>query len=79
MTNQVKKDGGEGDREAARRYNQKTEEFTESDEGQDAIDKGPQWRDEQGAKEAGKAEETGRKRAREMDPQVTRDYSNPDK
>jgi hypothetical protein len=79
MTNQVKKDGGEGDREAARRYNQKAEKFTESDAGQRAIDKGPEISGESEAREVEKAEEQGRKRAREVDPQVTRDYRSADK
>lgn len=61
---------GEGDRESARRYNEDTEKFTKSGK----VDKAAQ-----DAKEDPEAERKGRERAKELDPQVHRDYSKPEK
>jgi len=61
---------GEGDRESARRYNEDTEKFVKSGK----VDKAA--RD---AKEDPQAEEQGRSRAKEDDPQLQRDYSKPEK
>lgn len=64
------KNQGEGDRASARRYNEKTREFVESGK----VDKA--------ARESGPdpdAERKGRERAKELDPQVHREYSKPEK
>ena len=64
---------GEGDREAARRYNESTREHIRSaDVEQEARDAA-----EQDPKEAARNEAAGRARARENDPEVTRDYARP--
>lgn len=65
---------GEGDREAARHYRKDTEDYLEShDVESDAQHAEPESR---ATKEAlRKAEEEGRKHAREEDPAVRRDYS----
>ncbi len=65
---------GEGDREAARRYNQATREFVESDKGADAPD--PAGQPEESAEWA---ERKGKERAKELDPEVHRDYDRPTK
>ena len=67
---------GEGDKEAARRYNRKTETFVDK-EGDAAIS-GPELSDEE-SREAERAEEETGKRAKEKDPQVSRDYSKPER
>jgi hypothetical protein len=64
------KNQGEGDRDSARRYNEKTREFVESGK----VD--------QAARESSEdidAERQGRERAKELDPEVHRDYSKPQK
>lgn len=67
---------GEGDREAARHYNEATEEFVESGKVQQ------QQEDRKNISEAEKAEleraeEAGKDRSHEHDPAVSRDYSKP--
>jgi hypothetical protein len=69
---------GEGDRGAARRFNKKSEEFIRSEQGKRAIDEGADLSDEE-QKEAERKEREGLRRAREKDPQVTRDYSQGEK
>ncbi len=64
---------GEGNREAARRFNEQEQAFTRSKEGKRAIDKGTHLSEKE-AREAQRKEREGRERAREKDPQVTRDY-----
>lgn len=64
------KNQGEGDRESARRYNQDTEKFVKSGK----VDKAARE-----AQEDTDAEEKGRERAKEDDPQLHRDYSKPEK
>lgn len=59
------KNQGEGDREAARHYDEKTREFVESGKVDEAA------RD---AEPDSEAEEKGRERAKEFDPEVHRDY-----
>lgn len=64
---------GEGDRESAEEYNERTREFVESgkvDKAQPGGEAGPE--DE-------RAEETGKSRAKEVDPEVHRDYEKPTK
>lgn len=71
----VKPEGGEGDREADRRYREKTRRFVEEHEdatsGEGAV-RGPEE-----AAEAERAEDDARARAKEKDPGVVRDYDEP--
>lgn len=64
---------GEGDREAARRYNEATREFVESGKVGDAAGQAAG----QDPAEAAEAEQAGRGRAKEQDPAVHRDYNKP--
>lgn len=61
---------GEGNRDAARHYNEQTEKFVKSGKVEDAARK---------AKEDLAAEQKGRERAKEFDPSEDRDYTKPDK
>lgn len=65
---------GEGDRESARRYNRNTEDFVESAEGRARIAE-VAASGEAVTAELTEAERKARARARDTDPQVTRDYS----
>lgn len=67
------KQQGEGDREADRHYRDKTREFVESGR----VEKAAREAGKQDPEEARKAEEAGRKRAKEEDPEVHRDYDKP--
>lgn len=71
MSDNSKKDTnqGEGDREAAKRYNEATKEFVESGEMEKAPD--PSHQSEEAARNA---EEEGKSRAKELDPEIHRDY-----
>jgi len=64
---------GEGDREAAERYNQATRDFVDSGK----VDRAARRAAEQDADEARDSEARGRARAREEDPEVDRDYRQP--
>lgn len=64
---------GEGDREADRHYREKTRDFVESGKVDEAAEKARN----QDPEEAEKAEEAGRKRAKEVDPEVHREYDKP--
>ncbi|MFL6650612.1 MAG: hypothetical protein ACJ8J7_04920 [Sulfurifustaceae bacterium] len=64
------KNQGEGDRESAARYNKEQQEFVKSGRVEKAA------RD---AKPDPNAEEQGRNRAKEFDPEEERDYSKPQK
>lgn len=64
---------GEGDREADRHYRERTEEFVESGR----VEEAAQRARDQDPEEARKAEEQGRSRAKEKDPEVHRDYRKP--
>ena len=59
------KNQGEGDREAARHYDEKTREFVESGK----VDRAAHE-----AESDPEAEEEGKSRAKEFDPEVHRDY-----
>lgn len=59
------KNQGEGDREAARHYDEKTREFVESGKVDPAASN---------AEDNPEAEEKGKERAKEFDPEVHRDY-----
>jgi len=61
---------GEGDKEAAREFNEATREFVESGK----VDGAAEHAGDQDPTEAERAEEAGRERAKEKDPAVHRDY-----
>lgn len=67
---------GEGDVEAARRYNKRAESFVDSDQGQRQIDDHPVKSTVEGHENQA-AEEAARKRAKEHDPEEARDYNQP--
>lgn len=73
MSKDDKKQGGEGDREADRHYRERTRKFVESGKVEEAAEKAG----EQDPEEAREAEEKGRARAKEEDPEVHRDYDRP--
>lgn len=60
---------GEGDKEAAREYNEATRDFVESGKVSEATENNG----EQDPAEAERAERAGRDRAKEKDPSVSRD------
>lgn len=64
------KNQGEGDREAARHYEEKTKDFVESGKVRPAAER---------AKDDPEAERAGQERAKEFDPDVHRDYDKPEK
>ncbi len=64
---------GEGDREAAREYNESTRQFVESGKVEDAAERAG----DQDPAEAERAERAGIDRAKEKDPAVRRDYRKP--
>lgn len=72
------KNQGEGDRESARRYNEKSRDFVESDKGKAAAKK-PDHSGRNSREELKKAEEDAVARAKENDPEALRDYSKPAK
>ena len=69
---------GEGDREAARHYNEKTQEFVKSGQVEEAARRAATM-SEQEKQEAEQAEEAGKAHVRELDPEEQRDYSKPSK
>jgi len=66
---------GEGNKEAAREYNQATREFVESGKVEEAAEQSG----DQDPVEGQRAEQAGRERAKEKDPEVHRDYQKPTK
>ena len=64
---------GEGNREAAERYNEATREFVESGK----VEKAAEHAAEQDPQEARRSEREGREHAQEEDPAVHRDYKKP--
>jgi hypothetical protein len=66
---------GEGDREAARRYNQDQQQFVQSGK----VEDGARRAQGQDPAEAERAEKAGKERAKEFDPAETRNYQKPDK
>jgi hypothetical protein len=65
---------GEGNRDAARRYNEDQKQFVQSGKVADAARRAAG----QDPGEAKKAEQAGRDHAKEFDPEESRDYSKPD-
>ncbi len=66
---------GEGDREAAKRYNKDAQEFVKSGK----VDKAARKAGEGDKRDMERAEKAGKERAKEFDPAVDRDYSGPTK
>ncbi len=66
---------GEGDRESARRYNEKTQKFVKSGK----VDEAARRAGKGDKQEMERAEQAGKDRAKELDPAVDRDYSKPTK
>ena len=66
MTNKAPANHGEGDPEAAERFNKAEREFVNSERGKQKIKKGPQVRPDEET-DLEKAEQRGRERAREDD------------
>ena len=64
---------GEGDREAARRYNEDQREFVQSGK----VDEAARKAAGQDPREAKSAEQAGLDRAKELDPEESRDHSKP--
>jgi hypothetical protein len=64
---------GEGDKEAAREYNESTRQFVESGKVEEAAERAG----DQDPAEAERAERAGIDRAKEKDPAVHRDYRKP--
>jgi uncharacterized cupin superfamily protein len=76
MSKQEKKEIGEGDRASARRYNKHAREFVESTKNDaQALKSGDT--DEVSMKELSDAETAALERAKEQDPQTSRDYTHP--
>jgi hypothetical protein len=69
------KNQGEGDRDAARRYNEDQREFVKSGKVGTAAEQAK----EQDPSEAAAAEQAGKARAKEFDPEEARDYRKPGK
>jgi hypothetical protein len=71
MAKQSTSNHGEGDPEAAERFNSAEQQFVDSTRGKQKIQKGAQVRPEEEA-DLAKAEQIGRERAKGEDPAVTR-------
>lgn len=69
MTDPKGKNQGEGDKEADRNYRKRTSEFLKSKKGQDAI-RHPRDVSEEEARKLRRAEEQGKARAKDEDPQI---------
>jgi hypothetical protein len=69
------KNQGEGDREAARRYNEDQRQFVESGK----VGAAAEQAKGQDPAEAQAAEQAGKAKAKEFDPAESRDYRKPDK
>lgn len=65
---------GEGDRESAKRYNEHTEKFVKSGRVEKAARDAVNMSDEE-RRAAEQAEQAGKRRAKELDPEDKRDYS----
>ena len=70
------KNQGEGDREAARRFNREERQFVQSKRGRDAIER-EQTVDPDDSQQLRDAEIAARRRARENDPEEKRNYRKP--
>jgi hypothetical protein len=70
------KNQGEGDRESARRYNEKTQKFVQSKKGKESTRK-VDHSGRHSSDELQKAEDDAVARVKENDPRALRDYSKP--
>lgn len=70
------KNQGEGDRESARRYNEKTQQFVKSEKGK-ASAKKTDHSGRNSPEALKKAERDAIARAKENDPEALRDYTKP--
>lgn len=75
MKHSSPKNQGEGDRKSSRSYNKATEKFVKSGKVEDAARKAA----EQDPREAAESERAGRERAKEVDPEVHRNYKKAEK
>jgi hypothetical protein len=73
---QGQRNQGEGNKEAARRFNKETRQFLETEEAKKRLTEGAELDEEEEA-EGLEAEKRGRQRAKEADPEVVRDYDQP--
>jgi hypothetical protein len=65
---------GEGDRESAKRYNEATQKFVKSGRVDKAARDATHMTDEE-RRAAEQAEQAGKRRAKELDPEEKRDFS----
>lgn len=70
------KNQGEGDRDSARRYNEKSEAFAQSDKGKASVKKSDHG-GRHSADDLKQAEADALARVKENDPEALRDYSKP--
>lgn len=70
------KNQGEGDRDSARRYNDKSRQFAQSDKGKESVKK-TDHSGRHSSDELKKAEADAVARVKENDPEALRDYSKP--
>jgi hypothetical protein len=77
MSEDKRREIGEGDRESARRYNKHTREFVDSELRNGRTLRPESAGDEADMDELTEAEQAALDRAKEQDPQVSRDYKKP--
>jgi hypothetical protein len=77
MSEDKRREIGEGDRESARRYNKHTREFVDSESRQGRSPRPEPLDEEVEMDELSEAEQAALDRAKEQDPQVSRDYEKP--
>lgn len=73
MSSDDRRQPGEGDREADRHYREQTRRFVKSGR----VEKAAEQARGQDPEEAREAEQRGRQRAKEVDPEVHREYDKP--
>ena len=71
------KNQGEGDKKSARRFNEKERAFVDSERGRDAIRSGDRPKTSKEERELQDAEAAAGRRARENDPEESRNYRKP--
>lgn len=76
MTEKDREKPGEGNREADRRYRERTKDFVESEDVEERA-RAAEPDSEEEAERLKQAEDEGEARAKEKDPSVERDYSKP--
>lgn len=73
MTDEPNKNEGEGNKTAARQYNESTRQFVENEDVEGEAQKAAQATEGDEGSELREAEEIGRSKAREEDPAIRRD------